>query len=76
MMFLSRRIAARTEIHTEKYKYVYVALKLMIIYFKILIYFLIYIYMHYKEFRFKEESIIESSILYLKFCFLLRNIFI
>ena len=41
MMFLSRRIAARTEIYREKYKYVYVALKLMIIYFTILIYFLI-----------------------------------
>ncbi len=32
--------------------------------------------MHYKEFRVKEESIIESRILYLKFCFLLRNIII
>ena len=35
-----------------------------------------YLFIHYKEFRFKEESIIESKILYLKFCFLLRNIFI
>ena len=56
--------------------YVYLALKLMIINFKIPSYFLIYINMHYKELRFKEEFKIESRILYLKFCFLLRNIFI
>ena len=36
----------------------------MIINFTILIYFPIYIDMHYKEFGFKEESINESRILY------------
>jgi len=47
----------------------------MIIHFTIPIYFLIYIYMHNKDFKLKEESIIESRILYLKLCFVLLYLY-